>query len=128
MGDDERSPDLDVELDVRLPSFARPVGRRTIRVGAEAPRTAMGTECAAHKHRELVPLEVHHVWPSGHGGPDTPGNRVKLCSNAHGAVHDLLSKMLKTPDGMVPWEIRRCYGKRVREIARRGYLQITAAR
>jgi hypothetical protein len=50
------------------------------------PFTAMGRRCAAHNHREDVPLEVHHVWPTGKGGPDVAWNRVTVCANAHGAT------------------------------------------
>lgn len=86
-------------------------------------RGAMGTTCAAHNHRELVPLERHHVWPLGEGGPDTSANIAVVCSNAHSATHDLLAKMLKGP---VPWTVRRRYGLRVRGLAKRGYDQILA--
>ena len=98
---------------------------RTGRSSVTRPVQAMGTDCAAHRHRELVPLEVHHIWPTGYGGPDTNANRVKLCSNAHSSVHDLLGKMLKGP---VPWTVRRRYGWRVRRLAQRGYDAIQAAR
>ena len=82
---------------------------------------AMGTDCYAHHHRELVPLEVHHVWPLGERGPNVAANKVSICSNAHSSAHDLLAKMLKAPDGLVPWPVRRRYGARVRRIAQAGY-------
>jgi HNH endonuclease len=111
------------------PGDKPPVGYRVIeaavRSGAEV-RGAMGLDCAAHRHRELVPLERHHVWPKGEGGPDTPDNLVTLCSNAHSAAHDLLSKMLRT-EGPVPWSIRRNYGRKVRAVADEGYRAIQRA-
>lgn len=85
------------------------------------PRTAMGTTCWAHKHTEWVPIEVHHVWPLGDGGPNIAANRVALCSNAHSAAHDLLDKMRKGP---VEWAVRRHYGGRVRLVAETGWAAI----
>jgi hypothetical protein len=86
---------------------------------------AMGFLCGAHRHDSWVPIEVHHVWPVGEGGPNVATNRVPLCSNAHSAVHDLLGRMLK---GEVPWDIRRRYGYAVRVVADRGYAEIMAHR
>jgi hypothetical protein len=93
-------------------------------VTESTPRQAMGTNCWAHKHTELVPLEVHHVWPLGEGGPNIAANKVSICSNAHSSAHDLLAKMLKAADGLVPWPVRRRYGLRVRRIAEAGYRAI----
>lgn len=78
----------------------------------------MGVDCACHHHREWVPLEIHHVWPKGDGGPDVPTNKVTICENAHGAIHSLLDHMRKGP---VPWIIRRRYGRKVRAFAQLGY-------
>lgn len=91
---------------------------------ALGPVTAMGTNCWAHRHRELVPLEIHHIWPVGDGGPNVAGNRISICSNAHSSTHDLLAKMLKAPDGRVEWDVRRRYGVRVRALAQAGYTAI----
>ncbi len=90
----------------------------------DIPQRAMGRSCAVHVHRSLVPLEVHHVWPLGYGGPDVAANKVTLCSNGHSAVHDLLARMLK---GSVPWTVRRRYGWRTRRVAARGYDAIRKA-
>ena len=91
----------------------------------------MGRACAAHLHREDVPLEVHHIWPMGDGGPDRAHNRVTLCANAHGAVHDLIDKgrRLKVPAGTLalPWAVRRRYGRRIRQLADQGWSFIYAA-
>lgn len=75
---------------------------------------AMGRDCWAHRHQEDVPLEDHHIWPLGEGGPDKKANRIRVCSNAHSATHDLLAKLKKGP---VAWTIRRRYGVRVRALA-----------
>lgn len=84
----------------------------------------MGQTCAVHRHRELVPLHVHHVHPSGEGGPDVPGNRVTVCANGHYAIHALLD-VYKRQRGDVPWPILRRYGRKVRALALRGYQEIT---
>jgi hypothetical protein len=86
---------------------------------------AMGRDCWCHRHRDDVPLEVHHVWPLGNGGPDIKANRVSVCSNAHSATHDLLSRMVKS-GGRVPWTVRIRYGRRVRQLAATGYAAIQA--
>jgi hypothetical protein len=75
--------------------------------------------CAVHRHREWVPIEVHHCWPLGHGEPDIPANRVPLCSNAHGAVHSYLDRLLKA-DPKPPWAFRRTFGRKVRALAELG--------
>lgn len=85
----------------------------------------MGSDCWAHVHLSHVPLEDHHVWPLGDGGPNVKANRRRLCSNAHSSTHDLLDKMRKTEGGAVPWTVRRLYGWRVRRLALAGYQAIT---
>lgn len=84
----------------------------------------MGRTCWCHRHREDVPLEVHHVWPVGSGGPNVAANKVTICANAHSSVHDLLLRMLKSADGTVPWLVRRRYGRKVRALATAGYTAI----
>jgi hypothetical protein len=87
------------------------------------PRTVrMGTDCAVHRHRELVPMNVHHVWPLGDGGPDEPWNEITVCMNGHGSIHALLD-LYKKHDGPagVPWSVKRQYGRRVRALAAKGY-------
>ena len=88
----------------------------------------MGRNCQVHRHRELVPLERHHIWPKAMGGPDTPDNLMDLCANAHGSAHNLLTLMLRArlTGKPVPWTIRRLYGKGVRAVAQRGYDAIVA--
>lgn len=84
----------------------------------------MGRNCWAHRHRDDVPLEVHHVWPVGSGGPNVAPNRVTICSNAHSAAHDLLAKMLRADTPKLPWRVRIRYGRRVRRLAEAGYAAI----
>lgn len=84
------------------------------------PMRAMGDNCWAHKHRELVPIEVHHVWPVGNGGPNVKENKVSLCANAHSSTHDLLARMVKADTDGLPWLVRRRYGRKVRRLASAG--------
>ena len=79
------------------------------------------TQCAAHKHDCLVPVESHHVWPLGYHGPNTKANQRQVCANAHSDIHYLLEAMLKNanPD-------RRTYGPGVRALAESGYEQVMA--
>jgi hypothetical protein len=86
---------------------------------------AMGIKCGAHVHRSIVPLEVHHVWPLGDGGPNAVSNKVVVCSNGHSAIHDLLDKMRKGP---VSWTVRMHYGWRIRKLAKQGYDAIQNAK
>lgn len=88
------------------------------------PVTAMGRTCAVHKHREDVPIVIHHIWPKGKKGPDVGWNKIALCANAHGSVHDYMLKIdkAKSPKA-VPWRVRRRYGYRVRQLAERGWAQ-----
>jgi hypothetical protein len=86
---------------------------------------AMGQkECWAHRHREQVPLEVHHVWMVSAGGPNVAANRITICANAHSSTHDLLSKMVKADTVNVPWRVRRLYGRKVRRLAVAGFQAI----
>lgn len=85
----------------------------------------MGRNCWAHRHRDDVPLEVHHVWMLSAGGPNVAANKVTICSNAHSSCHDLLAKMLKAHTEKVPWRVRRRYGRGVRRLATAGYQAIT---
>lgn len=87
----------------------------------------MDTTCAVHHHRELVPIERHHIHPLGEGGPDVAANKVTVCANGHMSIHALLTLMLKG-QGKVAWTIRRQYGRGVRKYAQQGYEAIVAAR
>ena len=84
----------------------------------------MGTDCAVHRHGSRVPLEVHHVWPLGDGGPNIASNRRKVCANGHYEVHNFYD-LLMVSAGHVPWKASRGYGWKVRALARAGYLQAT---
>lgn len=80
---------------------------------------ARGRECACHKHDQLIPQEVHHVWPQEYHGPSTPDNLIRICCNAHSDIHYLMNAMLKGK----PYDLRE-YGPKVREYAIRGYNEV----
>lgn len=80
--------------------------------------------CFAHKHRDEVPLDLHHVWPLGEGGPDVKSNLVRLCPNAHRQVHSYI-RLLKKHNGKAPWLKRKFYGRWVRYVGQAGYDAIT---
>jgi rhodanese-related sulfurtransferase len=87
----------------------------------------MDTTCAVHRHRELVPIERHHIHPLGEGGPDIEANKVTVCANGHMSIHALLTRLLKG-NGVVAWTTRRQYGRGVRKYAQQGYDAIVAAK
>lgn len=97
------------------------------RLGDPEPRAMGGDQCVAHLHRERVPMERHHVWPLGRGGPDTAANMVWLCANGHGSVHYLLDAELRRGEPL-PWPERRRYGLRVRRVAEAGVLAVNERR
>lgn len=82
-----------------------------------------GTDCFAHNHDHLVPLEDHHVWPLGYHGPNTAANRRKGCANTHSDTHYFLELLLKN-NGKVTWTIARTYGMGVRKVATEGYYKV----
>lgn len=90
--------------------------------GHAAPRMPMGEACAAHTHHEWVPLERHHVWPVGMGGPNVADNIITVCCNAHYACHEYI-RQLMLHNGEVPWEIVRHFGPKIRRFAIRGWTE-----
>lgn len=83
----------------------------------------MGLPCAVHVHDSLVPIEHHHVWPLGDGGPNVKENKIITCANGHYSIHAYLDLLAKN-DGDVPWLLRRLFGPKVRHWAEWGYQQI----
>lgn len=82
-----------------------------------------GTDCAAHVHWTTVPLEDHHIFPREYGGTSAPGNIARVCSNAHGNIHYYIALLIKHI-GAVPWDVARTFGKKERQLAKKGYEQI----
>lgn len=83
-------------------------------------------ECAVHKHRFVVPLDEHHVWPLAYDGPDTRGNILVVCPNGHRRIHDYIRLMLRY-NGKVPWLKRKFFGHKVRLFGTAGYDAIMIA-
>lgn len=78
----------------------------------------MGTTCAVHTHRDWVPIERHHVWPIGMGGPDVAANIISVCANGHYAIHEVIRRLIAN-DGRIPeWEH---FGAKVRRYALQGW-------
>lgn len=90
--------------------------------GHPIPRMPMGTGCAVHHHREWVPIERHHVWPLGMGGPDTDANKISVCANGHYSIHAYIDLLMKN-DGHPPYETARHFGDKVVAYALRGWTE-----
>lgn len=90
--------------------------------GVSPRKVQMGTECACHSHRERVPIERHHVWPLGMGGPNADTNKVTVCANAHYSIHAALDLLVRH-GGKPPQDEYRQFGVKVRGLAQRGYVQ-----
>lgn len=87
---------------------------------AVAPRMPMGYTCAVHKHDSWVPIEKHHVWPLGMGGPDVDSNKIEVCCNGHYEIHEFMRQLIKSA-GIVPWTIAQHFGPKVRDYGRIGW-------
>lgn len=86
----------------------------------------MGRTCAVHVHHEHVPMERHHVWPLGDGGPDVEANKITVCANGHYSIHAYLDLLVRH-GGEVPWDTGKYYGPHVRSYALKGYDAIRSA-
>lgn len=80
--------------------------------------------CVRSHSPTVVYVHEHHIHPLGHGGPDTPANKVWLCPTAHYNIHGMLAYMLKY-NGLTPKGRPNQYQL---GLARRGYEAIVAAR
>lgn len=78
--------------------------------------------CVRDHTPEPRELHRHHVWPLGEGGPDKSANLRFLCPTAHSNTHRLWREYQKQR-GTPPWEIRRPYGKYVRDLVAEGWAQ-----
>lgn len=85
-----------------------------------APRMPMGKLCLVHKHEHWVPIEEHHVWPKGMGGPDAASNKISVCCNGHYEIHEFIRQLILHA-GSVPWTLAQHFGPKVRDYARIGW-------
>jgi hypothetical protein len=90
--------------------------------GYDRPRMPVGVLCLVHAHRAWVPIEQHHVWPLGMGGPDEPGNRISVCPNGHYMIHEFIRQLI-IHSGGVPHDVSRHFGAKVRRYALRGWTE-----
>jgi hypothetical protein len=88
--------------------------------GHPVPRVPVGTSCAVHRHRDYVPLNVHHIRPLSLGGLNVPANRVTICMNAHGLVHEAMRRLMDN-NGTIP--DRGHFGAKVVALAVRGWTE-----
>ncbi len=82
-------------------------------------RSKTGFVC--HRHTSMVSYEMHHCWPLCYHGPDVKANLVKICPNAHSDIHYLMDRLLAGKPVVL-----KEYGPKVRELAHRGYVEVTA--
>ena len=85
----------------------------------------LGTDCAVHRHWSRVPLELHHVWPLGDGGPNIPKNKIKVCANGHYSIHACLD--LLRHGVPLTWRQKIGFGRKVRAYAGQGWAEIQLA-
>ena len=82
--------------------------------------------CVSEHRPPVLEYVQHHIWPTSMGGPDTPGNRVWLCDNAHRNVHELLRLMLKADKALTETELENLEPRPVSRyagvLARSGFL------
>lgn len=80
--------------------------------------------CVKNHSPEPKRLNVHHIYPKGHGGPSTHDNLITICPNTHNNTHELLDYMLdhngEMPDG------GKGFNRLAKELAQRGYDAIKA--
>jgi hypothetical protein len=87
----------------------------------------MGTTCALHAHREWVPMEDHHVWPKGMGGPDIAANKIRVCANAHYTIHAYFDLLIRYGE-QVPADQRKHFSPGARHWATTGWTEAGSPR
>lgn len=97
----------------------------------EADTAILKTSLPCSVHQTHIPYthvnEIHHVWPLGHGGPDTKENKTVICATGHNSVHRLMDILLKwvkdhpEADGKkIPPELYEGFSLGERKLARTG--------
>src|SRR5512134_1494582 len=49
--------------------------------------TESGYRCAVPTCRNILALDMHHIWEVSAGGPDNPSNLIALCPTCHSLYH-----------------------------------------
>src|SRR3954465_12638574 len=49
--------------------------------------TESGYRCAVPTCRNILALDMHHIWEVSAGGTDDPSNLIALCPNCHNLYH-----------------------------------------
>jgi hypothetical protein len=49
--------------------------------------TESGYRCAVPTCRQILALDMHHIWEVSDGGGDDPSNLIALCPTCHGLYH-----------------------------------------
>jgi hypothetical protein len=69
-------------------SEAKPRERKKLPVETrELLLTECGYRCAVPRCRNILALDMHHIWEVQAGGPDDPSNLIALCSYCHDMYH-----------------------------------------
>lgn len=93
--------------------------------GLYVPRLLRADEhpclCVSDHNPNVMVTQRHHIWPKGMGGPDSRENIVPLCGTAHDSVHYGLWPQYEKYKGTPPWDVRRKYGKYIRDLTETGW-------
>ena len=69
-------------------SKAKPRERKKLPVETrELLLTECGYRCAVPRCRNILALDMHHIWEVHAGGSDDPSNLIALCPYCHGMYH-----------------------------------------
>lgn len=87
-------------------------------MGRTAPFEDHPCSCVSRHSPRVHRVFIHHVWPLGMGGPDTPANRVPLCPTTHSEVHLILERWTRLGRALPRGRRDSPYGY---SVARRGW-------
>jgi hypothetical protein len=62
--------------------------------------TEAGYRCAVPTHREILALDMHHIWEVADGGPDDISNLIALCPTCHALYH----RGTISPESIYSWK------------------------
>ncbi len=81
----------------------------------------MECKCVKNHSPKALAFQVHHVWPTSWGGPNTKENKVVICGTCHDNTHTLLNLYVRYAKGgkRPPASEIRKFPKYSQELARR---------